>query len=725
LPDASPQIAAGASVTFDVTTDSPIGSPVSLNLVSFTGYDDESLTPANDPVLGTGNPAGFEWQTTAGDVGIWLATFEACDTAGACVTKSIDIQVVSSSQYLVSFDNQSSSCGIYPVVMTHGNFDDDPEAELLFGGTATGNGVSFALYDPGTGGSFVEAYRVQDNVPKFGLQTGFFDSDEYLDAIAMGWQGVPIYHTMVFHGNGDNSFSAPDIMVDGHITRTGIIGEFTGDSHLDYAVRWNDGVFIYAGNSQGQFTFATSIPSAYQVTSLNAADFDGDGSDDLAVGTENGVNIYLQDAGVFTLSYSYSQTYGSLDIEVTNKGSDFDGDDLFDLCISTPSVGGANSNMMVYLGNGDGSFDQNTVRTVKGQIFGNCVADFNGDGELDIAYVNGAREFAGILFGDGDGSFTNELRYPVPHYNPQFIDCYDVDLDGDVDIVVMANEYDNGRLFLLENQLDPPGYSPHAVSISARDNAQIELVSSSGKVFNQLRNTMPSGDYYQRNLEADGNLDDFATTEVVENGEYMLSVTPKPDKLTPEPFSAEYYVDGQRFRLADGAAMRSEGYQFPVSLDGASNVSPRSGSFIQANPPSFSWIGDGDFDFQLASDIAFSDVIVTTFVSGNTFTADAPLAVTDTTLYYWRVRPHGAPDFDGLYAVNLIPGGGPVCGDLTGNGFVDIGDAVYLINFIFKGGPAPYPYDSGNVNGDQAINIGDAVYYIDYIFRGGPAPNCP
>lgn len=67
-------------------------------------------------------------------------------------------------------------------------------------------------------------------------------------------------------------------------------------------------------------------------------------------------------------------------------------------------------------------------------------------------------------------------------------------------------------------------------------------------------------------------------------------------------------------------------------------------------------------------------------------------------------------------------GGGGNCGDANGDEAINIGDAVYLINYIFKGGPAPDPVCVGDPNGDDAVNIGDAVYLINYIFKGGPAP---
>jgi|GEM_PF-3613925 len=68
---------------------------------------------------------------------------------------------------------------------------------------------------------------------------------------------------------------------------------------------------------------------------------------------------------------------------------------------------------------------------------------------------------------------------------------------------------------------------------------------------------------------------------------------------------------------------------------------------------------------------------------------------------------------------------GYMCGDANGDQSINIGDAVYLVNYVFRGGPAPNPYEAGNPNCDQAVNIGDAVYLVNYIFRGGPAPCCP
>jgi len=66
-----------------------------------------------------------------------------------------------------------------------------------------------------------------------------------------------------------------------------------------------------------------------------------------------------------------------------------------------------------------------------------------------------------------------------------------------------------------------------------------------------------------------------------------------------------------------------------------------------------------------------------------------------------------------------------VCGDPNGDESADVGDAVYLISYIFKGGPEPDPIGAGDANFDGSTDVGDAVYLIAYIFKGGPPPNCP
>ncbi len=62
-------------------------------------------------------------------------------------------------------------------------------------------------------------------------------------------------------------------------------------------------------------------------------------------------------------------------------------------------------------------------------------------------------------------------------------------------------------------------------------------------------------------------------------------------------------------------------------------------------------------------------------------------------------------------------------GDANADRVIDMGDAVYLLNYLFKGGPAPVPWlEIGDVNCDEAVDLGDAIYLLNYLFKGGPVP---
>ena len=65
-----------------------------------------------------------------------------------------------------------------------------------------------------------------------------------------------------------------------------------------------------------------------------------------------------------------------------------------------------------------------------------------------------------------------------------------------------------------------------------------------------------------------------------------------------------------------------------------------------------------------------------------------------------------------------------VAGDANGDDLVDVGDLVYLINYLFKEGPAPDPLWTSDLNCDGEINLADVVYLINYLYRNGPPPAC-
>ena len=90
--------------------------------------------------------------------------------------------------------------------------------------------------------------------------------------------------------------------------------------------------------------------------------------------------------------------------------------------------------------------------------------------------------------------------------------------------------------------------------------------------------------------------------------------------------------------------------------------------------------------------------------------------------YLWYCDNGEGYDEDYLYKVDL--GGALNCGDVNNDGVVELGDIVYLINYLFRAGPVPVPYECvGDVNNDNVVALGDVVYLINYLFRAGPPPN--
>jgi len=62
-------------------------------------------------------------------------------------------------------------------------------------------------------------------------------------------------------------------------------------------------------------------------------------------------------------------------------------------------------------------------------------------------------------------------------------------------------------------------------------------------------------------------------------------------------------------------------------------------------------------------------------------------------------------------------------GDLTGNGSVEMGDVLFLINYLFKQGPAPLS-SVGDVNCDRVVDLGDILFLISYLYKNGPRSRC-
>ncbi|MCB2229095.1 right-handed parallel beta-helix repeat-containing protein [bacterium] len=59
-------------------------------------------------------------------------------------------------------------------------------------------------------------------------------------------------------------------------------------------------------------------------------------------------------------------------------------------------------------------------------------------------------------------------------------------------------------------------------------------------------------------------------------------------------------------------------------------------------------------------------------------------------------------------------------GDVTHNHSSDLSDLIYLVNYLFLGGPAIQPAFVGDVTADCSVDLSDLIHYVNMLFLGGP-----
>jgi hypothetical protein len=227
-----------------------------------------------------------------------------------------------------------------------------------------------------------------------------------------------------------------------------VAADFNGDGKPDLAVSLFDtstvAVFLGKGDGTFQPPVHTTLPIPDWLGILAVGDFNEDGKQDLIVSTiDNGnqENILLlgNGDGTFSQQSPLPNSCGSLTTVVV----DLNGDHHMDLVL------GCNGGLQVYLGHGDGTFSGPAnlpIVSFPGTYFGVAVADFNGDGKLDIAAVDTGSQStpSGSLdfyAGNGDGSFRAPVATPLPLNTPLFLSYADFHQDGKLDLLVgYANE---------------------------------------------------------------------------------------------------------------------------------------------------------------------------------------------------------------------------------------------------------------------------------------------
>ena len=233
-----------------------------------------------------------------------------------------------------------------------------------------------------------------------------------------------------------------------------VAGNFQGEGVHDLAAVETDGtvhVLLWGGPNSTYFNFFKHdqqlLLNEYGpiVLGITAADFNRDGRADLVVQTGSFIDIYLQgEDGTFSAPRQYASSLGFCcgSILTPNTGmavADFNGDGKLDIAVGT------NAPLNIYYGDGYGSFTGPAVssfpRSGSGSFFttgGIVTADFNRDGHADIAEVNrlSSSNQVGVFLGSGNGSFQPPVNYALSTPNP-IIATGDLNGDGIPDLAVI------------------------------------------------------------------------------------------------------------------------------------------------------------------------------------------------------------------------------------------------------------------------------------------------
>ena len=108
---------------------------------------------------------------------------------------------------------------------------------------------------------------------------------------------------------------------------------------------------------------------------------------------------------------------------------DLNGDGKPDVVVANNAAINFNGSFSVLLNNGDGTFTQVQTSVPNTFVLAVAVADFNGDGKLDVAFF-GQSSF-GVMFGNGDGTFSSPATYPLKSSGSYPISIAVGDFNGD------------------------------------------------------------------------------------------------------------------------------------------------------------------------------------------------------------------------------------------------------------------------------------------------------
>ena len=196
-------------------------------------------------------------------------------------------------------------------------------------------------------------------------------------------------------------------------------------------------------NTVGNGTFKSGVSYSTPIlpNGVEVADFNGDGYGDvISALTVNSTNRFSISLGSASGTLSAAQSiYTSAEVSYTNSltTGDFNNDGKRDVFVTVDSGKG-----YFMLGNGDGTFKSGVTvsSVVLDDVRETISADFNNDGNLDIAMADHTLDRSAIMFGNGNGTFTAIISF-TSLGKPDVLNAADLNNDGFTDLISAA---DNG-----------------------------------------------------------------------------------------------------------------------------------------------------------------------------------------------------------------------------------------------------------------------------------------
>jgi uncharacterized membrane protein len=360
----------------------------------------------------------------------------------------------------------------------------------------------------------------------------------------------------VLLGNGDGTFQAAQTYATGPrcAPNSIAIADLNGDGKADLLF---DGAFsscnasLMVGVGDGTFQAPTQILAASGY--VTAGDLNGDGKIDILVVTPGVPDATTSPAGTLNVllgngtgSFTLSQST-AVPVNAPVVLADVNGDGKLDLVAGATCILCFNSDVGVFLGNGDGTFQSARMFESTGEVNVTvAVADLNGDGKLDIAAVNQCANNTcstgnniGVLFGNGDGTFRASTPYQVAGLqNASYAATADLNGDGKLDLV-FADQHgltgtSGGALVFLGNgdgtfgsgqSYSSGGYGTHSVVLAdVNKDGKLDLVMANQCATSSLCGRTDNGQVAILLGNGDGTFQPVQTYNSGGSGTYSIAV---------------------------------------------------------------------------------------------------------------------------------------------------------------------------------------------------------